>query len=577
VPSRRRPRSPRRRPPLLDLPIVAWALGLALLAAAGAGAGATPADAPRAAGGAARARAAELVRRGGPWTADDARGFLALALDDAERFAADPAFRVLALERLAQALPGGTPAALRDLALYELESGPGLDFAESEALELAWGAAPRASAGREIPLPDPGLTFADELRDPVAGIVFSFPTPYVEPASAERLLAAVRRTAPEREIVVLADLPMRRRLETTAAALGVHLVETFGRPYSPWPRDPFSAARTAGGRLALIERPAAQEEREEDLWMAREVVQNLPPELDRAWGGAAGVAWARAPFYFHNGQVLMAGGAAWTSIHGLERRTLEILELDRVPVESFATAAGLDRYLAAARRAMAEMAALYGKPVRLVHPLPEAGDDAGRAALMGRIGGGAGYDLDSVVTLLPGPGPGSLQALVADLDRGRSLLAELPPADWSALGATYGLAPPAAGPAALLDLLAGAQETPRAAALDAFLDLVAEHLAGSDVPVRRLPLLLVPVALLQDRERFDHDHFLVGWNNVVPDARADGLRAEGFASGVPTADERARAAYRAAGVELELLPPLRWSVVSNGGYRCASNEIRALP
>jgi hypothetical protein len=201
---------------------------------------------------------------------------------------------------------------------------------------------------------------------------------------------------------------------------------------------------------------------------------------------------------------------------------------------------------------------------------------------MGRIGGGAGYDLDSVVTLLPGPGagsgPGSLQALVADLDEGRSLLAELPPADWSALAATYGLAPPAvAGPAALPDLLAGAQGTPRAAALDAFLDLLAEHLAGSGVPVRRLPLVLVPVALLQDRERFDHDQFLVGWNNVVPDARPDGLRAEGFASGIPTADERARAAYRAAAVELELLPPLLWSVVSNGGYRCASNEIRTLP
>jgi hypothetical protein len=33
--------------------------------------------------------------------------------------------------------------------------------------------------------------------------------------------------------------------------------------------------------------------------------------------------------------------------------------------------------------------------------------------------------------------------------------------------------------------------------------------------------------------------------------------------------------YEEAGVELALLPPLVESVKSNGGYRCASNQVRA--
>ena len=76
---------------------------------------------------------------------------------------------------------------------------------------------------------------------------------------------------------------------------------------------------------------------------------------------------------FHNGQVLLTPGAAWMTLHTLEPRILALLELDRVPVASFATAAGIDRYLAAADQAAAELARLYGRPVRFVHPLPRRG------------------------------------------------------------------------------------------------------------------------------------------------------------------------------------------------------------
>ena len=71
-----------------------------------------------------------------------------------------------------------------------------------------------------------------------------------------------------------------------------------------------------------------------------------------------------------------------------------------------------------------------------------------------------------------------------------------------------------------------------------------------------------------------YPHFLLGWNNVVVETREGGVRAEGFAALLPSGDRRARAAFRALGVHLDLLPPLVESVVRNGGYRCASNHLR---
>ena len=96
--------------------------------------------------------------------------------------------------------------------------------------------------------------------------------------------------------------------------------------------------------------------------------------------------------------------------------------------------------------------------------------------------------------------------------------------------------------------------------------------------VRRLPLLTVPVGLLQDREGLSHDSFLITWNNVVVENR-DGLhgeetRAEGFSYLIPRGDREARDAFAAFGVHLDLFPPLVRSIVLNGGYRCASNHLR---
>jgi hypothetical protein len=461
-------------------------------------------------------------------------------------------------DKLPQALPPGTPADRRDDLLAALE--PSLDFAASERVESAWGAVPRRSADRRA-ASSGTLRFAADSEGEIEASVYSLPSSFFRLEEVKTFLAGVRAAAPERTLVVLTDLPLRRGLDETARRLRIDLLETYGRPYSPWPRDPFSLVRTPQGAVRVLVRPNLQRGREEDAHLGAELIQNLPEGIDRKWGR---VTWSEAPMPFHNGQILLTPDAAWVSIHTLEPHILARLKLDRVPVETFGTAEGIGRYGTAARQAAGDLSTLYGRPVRFVHPLP------GQPALMRTIGGGAGYDLDSLLTLLPGGKGKPASALVGDLTLGRSLLDRATADDWKALRATYGLEPD--GPA-LAAALAAAQTD--AAALDAFLDLTAAHLVDDGLRVRRLPLLTVPVELLRDRAAYSHPNFLLTWNNVVVETRGGKARAEGFASGLPAGDRLAGEVFGEAGVSLELLPPLVKSIVLNGGYRCASNHVRA--
>ncbi len=122
--------------------------------------------------------------------------------------------------------------------------------------------------------------------------------------------------------------------------------------------------------------------------------------------------------------------------------------------------------------------------------------------------------------------------------------------------------------------LAAAQESPRAAALQGFLDAVAAHLARQGMDVGRLPLLAVPVPLLSDPRGIGHPDFRISWNNVVVETREGKVRAEGFASLLPAGDKLAAEAFTRSGAALDLLPPLVRSVILTGGYRCASNHLR---
>jgi len=497
----------------------------------------------------ARERSRQMARQG-TWTPAELQELLTMQLVDPERFVSDEGFRGRVLEVLPGTLDPSASPRLRDELLFELNQVRGIGFAASEAIETAWGAAPRRSLERKVPFPTGAadrLRFFDEAENPLTASVYSLPSFFFSAEAAQAFLSGVRRIAPDRTLIVLTDLPLRRRLEESG--LKLRLLETYGRPYSPWPRDPFSLVRAPSGAVRVLVRPNLQPEREEDASLGPELIQNLPEDLDRAWGGAA---WAESPVPFHNGQVLTTRDAVWVTLHTLEPHILSALKLDRVPVETFSTSEGIDRYVKAAENAARELGTLYGRPVRFVHPLRSD---------MRRIGGGAGYDLDSIVTLLPRKG--GLTALVADLDAGRELLSKMTPEDWKSLRDGYGLEPSA-----------DARTLSQSGDLDGFLDLIAEHLKKEGMEVRRLPLLRVPVNLLKDREGLTHTEFLITWNNVVAETKNGRLRAEGFASLIPTGDRLAREAFAASGAQLDLFPPLVRSVILNGGYRCASNHVR---
>jgi hypothetical protein len=518
----------------------------------------------------ARERARTLARRGS-WSHEDVLALLTLQLVDPERFAAEAEFRQRVLTFLPRTLDGEAPPGLRDALLLELNQIRGFDFAASDEIERAWGAAPRRAADRRVDLASQALRFDAEVEGKLATSVYSLPSFFFGAADADAFLSAVRAAAPERALLVLTDSSVRNHLKTRAPALRLHLIDTHGRPYSPWPRDPFSLVRTApGDGVRLLVRPNVQPGREEDANLGPELVQGLPEEIDRAWGKAT---WSLAPVPFHNGQVLLTRDAAWMTVHALEPRILAFLGTDRVPVETFSSAPGIERYLAAAERAAGEMASFYGRPVRFVHPLPRPGSEelSAQRDLLRRLGGGAGYDLDSIVTLVPAK-DGRLAALVADVAAGRDLLARLTPEDRDALRRGYGLEP--AGDA-LTAALVAAQRTAELEALGDFLNLVAAHLAKAGMEVKRLPLFQVPVALLRDRAGLSHSGFLITWNNVVVETAKSGTRAEGFASLLPAGDARAREVFDSFGVRLDLFPPLVRSVILNGGYRCASNHLRS--
>jgi hypothetical protein len=483
-------------------------------------------------------------------SANDLRMLVAMLVVDPYRFANDAAFRARVEPLLPRALDQRTPPALRRACLRGLNETVTLGFDGEEAIGLGWGILPRSSAERRV---DFGGTvkMPDDLS-PIDTSIFSISSQFFTANEAKSFVSAVRAARPERKIVVLTDAPLRAAL----SAPNVYPVETFSRPYTPWPRDPFVLAH-AGDGIMLVNRPNVQPKREEDATMVRTLVQELPADLDAKWK----TRWTVAPVPFHNGHILLTPTNVWISIHTVEIRALQILGLPRVPVETFKTKAGVEAYLVAVRRAAKELETLYGRPVRFVHPI-EAEPE-----LMQLLGGGGGFDLDSLVTLLP-QADGSLQALVGDLALGAQLARLTPASEWPTMQRAYGFK----GDAKTLGKrIADAQSNQKAVALQFFLETIAASLAGRKVVVRRLPLLVVPSTMVENGAG---EHFLLTWNNVVLETKGKTRRAEGFASLLPSADTLAKKTFTAAGYELTLFPPLVRSVILNGGYRCASNHLR---
>jgi len=501
------------------------------------------------------------------FSADDVRLLVVFQVIDPLRYGEDDEFRRAVDSILPLSLSPALPESLRRAALNELNRAAPIPFDTAEALAAAAGVVKHPSRARFVDLAAAHATITTGGTEPIEASIYSINSRFADPAEATRFLSTVRAAAPNRQIVVIGDDELRAALAADLQRLHIDFADNFSRPLTLWPRDPFAVAQTTDGRIVFINRPNLQPGREEDANMIRVLLDALPRSLDERWKPR----WATGGTSFHNGQVLLTPSTAWISIHSVEVRARQILGLDHVPSEEFGSLAGIAKYAGAVRRATSDLSALYGRPVRFVHELPDKQPLAAQADLMTTLGGGAGFDLDSIITLLPQTRDSDRTnpvALVGDLALGRRLTSDATAEDLRQLQQTYGL------DANAREAIVQFQSSPAAAGLQHFLDRCARDLAASGVKVYRLPLIMVPSSAIARREaRPDTPYFLVTWNNVVLERRDD-FRAEGFASGLAAGDRVARATFQGAGYKLALFSPLTRSIILNGGYRCASNEVR---
>jgi hypothetical protein len=475
---------------------------------------------------------------------DDLHMLVAYQVLDPLRYGEDEEFLRAVDTILPSSLSPSLPEALRRADVNELNRVAPINFETAEALAVSAGLV-RASSSRFVANKTAMITTA--CNEPIEASIYSINSRFVKPDEAKRFLTAVRAASPQRRIVVIGDEAMQKDL----AALRIDFIDNLNRPLTPWPRDPFSIARAVNGGLLFINRPNMQRNREEDASMVRVLLNGMAKSLEDRWKPH----WTTGATSFHNGQILLTPKAVWISMHSVEFRALELLGIDHVPVEQFGSAEGIARYTNAVQRAAIELSKLYDRPVRFVHELPHTPQQ------IEVLGGGAGFDLDSIVTLLP-HADGSIDALVGDAALGAKLAASAN--EWQQLEKTYSLTPNAR------DAVMRFQNDASSIGLQGFLDRCANDLAKRGMKVRRLPLLMIPTSLLADDDRPETPYFLVTANNVVLERN----RAEGFASGLRVVDSAARSTFKSAGYDLTLFPPLPRSVVLNGGYRCASNEVR---
>lgn len=498
---------------------------------------------------------------------DDLHSLVTLQVIDPLRYGEDEEFRRTVDTILPRSLDPSLPEALRRAAVNELNRVAPIEFDSAEALAVAAGLVTRPSHSRYVDFGSAHARIVTDGTEAIEASIFSINSRFATADEARRFLTAVRASTPKRRIVVIGDPDMRIALARDLLRLRIDFIDNFSRPLTLWPRDPFFVARTSAGQVIFVNRPNLQRGREEDANMVRILIEGLPQSLDTRWKGAR---WSTGTTSFHNGQVLLTPQAAWISIHSLEPRVLQLIGSEHVPIEDFGSLAGIARYTEAVQHAAAELSEMVGRPVRFVHELPRTQPPAAQTELMATLGGGAGFDLDSIVTLLPRDG-GSMHALIGDPSLGNKLAAAAPAKEWGELQGTYALN---GGAKSIRDAVVQFQTSPVAVGLQHFLDRCAKDLAANGVSVRRLPLLMVPSSLLSmGEDRLDNPYFLVTWNNVVLE-RGAASHAEGFASGLASGDRAARAPFKEAGYGLALFPPLPRSVILNGGYRCASNEVR---
>lgn len=453
---------------------------------------------------------------------------------------------------------GGVVRRIRHVEVLARALTPPFDWLENRL--VSWNLVRRETASLKV-----DLSAVDQISpngsSRIQVTVISAPSGEVSFEEVSNLIEDVTEWDPERRLVVLADGVNYERLDACCSSERVAIRPSFGQGFSAWPRDAMTFARTRDGSPILLLRPNENRGREFDALMARSLLQFGDLE------GAAGqpVRWLSSPVPFHNGQILFTPGETWVSLHSLERRALEILDLPEIPVESFSSPSGLETYIGALRQAAGEYEVLFSQAVDLVHPLPSTGSPQEREAAMWRLAGGAGWDLDSLVTILPRVGDLPV-TLVGSPVLGSAMLSTLPDGELERWLDSLGLqVEPSAARAALTGPF------PRRSSLQQFLDVVASHLGGAGHEVVRVPMFVLPSGLSPALPT----DVLVGMHNVVLERGVRGPRAEGFRSGLDRLDLEAQAVFRRAGYELRLMQPILHSVLRNAGYRCSSNHLRS--
>lgn len=516
-----------------------------------------------------RARISRLSHQGGPWNKKERDSIFTLLLVHPYRFENDKDFRNRVLEFLPFSFDPNAPKNFRDMLLHEFNSLGFIDFATSEIVEYNWGAIPRQSLSLEIPFKDIKGISLTGTKSSIQASIYSLSSKFFDHQTVKSFLESVQQISQRRTIIVLADPPIVNELVEFARFLDIYLVKTYGRFYSPWPRDPFMLCQDQEGRVIFLVRPQhrLQTTRKGDDFMGLELLQNLPESLYKVWGDPH---WTRTSVSFHNGQVLLTENRAWISFHTIEPRILDILNVKKIPVKSLSTKEGMSNYLRAAKKAADELGNIYNRKIEFVHPMPDIEKEKELARLVWKIGGGAGYDLDSILTLIDMPN-GRLYALVGDFNKGKKLLEVQTDEDLEQFKEGFNLWPATYN---LKYRLIEAQLSERAQNLNNFLDLVSENLAKNGITVFRLPIFFVPVTLLRNSSEYSFEDFLISWNNIVLENTGKIIRAEGFSSLISRGDEIAHEIFGKAGCKLLLIPPLIQSVILGGGYRCASQHLR---
>ncbi|MGD8330679.1 MAG: hypothetical protein PVJ49_14695 [Acidobacteriota bacterium] len=528
-----------------------------------AGEGADLDAAQRHAAGVLRLRGERLARHDATWPDTQSDAFLALLLIDPRRFLYDGDFRASVAPVLVDGVSDRVPAQARRRMATRLAA---FDFGLLERIKVAWGLVPRPSRTREVPFEAIGFDYGSQA--PIRASIYSLPSRYFNVDEATRFLRSVHAITPQRRIVVLSNGALIDELRPLATEMPLVLLDSLGRRYSPWPRDPFFATVSARGPVTLVVRPNIQAQRELDVFMAREIVQDLPDDVDREWQH---VQWTMAPVPFHGGHMLSTPTTTWVSAVTLLPRVKEILGTgDKIDLQALRDPQVLRSFLTALEMAGTEFQETFNQPVRFVHALPVGVGAEELDALQTVLGGGDARDLDSIITIVESAGE-PVRALVGDVTLGSELIEDAPDSDIQRLRALYHLQPTVDE---LRQQLADGHRTSRNRQFDAFLDASAAYLQRLGLEVTRLPLLDVSQRLIPPELSDGRPSFLINWNNVVLEEVDGGVRAEGFASGMAVTDKKMREIYADAGVNLDYVAPLALSVLRDGGYRCASNHVR---